>query len=181
MATGVDIDMPYQNKVYNLPKGAGKDAQIEVQWQQRKVFDSKEFFRKDLLDRNYFDNVAKKLGLGENLNDSISESTPIIQNIIATSNTAKSLSSYCWAAVGVGLAMQDSWNDFFEAIANRKQAIELEKQEIQRNNELFARAFKANREVLLKTQEQKRAGFQEVWRRKKDKVTAEARLKALSK
>ena len=119
LATGVDTEMPYQNKVYNLPKGAGENAEIEVQWQQRKVFDSKEFFRKDLLDRTYFDNVAKKIGLGENLNDSISETTPIIQNIVATSNTAKTLSSYCWAAVGVCLAMQDSWSEFFNAYSNR--------------------------------------------------------------
>ena len=119
-ATGVDTEMPYQNKVYNLPKGAGENAIIDVQWQQRKVFDSKEFYRKDLLDRSYFDGVAKKLGLGENLNDSISETSPIIQNIVATSNTAKSLSSYCWAATGIGLAMQDTWLDFFESISNRK-------------------------------------------------------------
>lgn len=119
--TGVDTEMPYQNKVYNLPKGAGENAEIEVQWQQRKVFDSKEFFRKDLLDREYFDKIAKKLGLGENLNDSITETTPIIQNIVATSNTAKTLSSYCWAAVGVGLAMQNTWTDFFDAFSNRKQ------------------------------------------------------------
>ena len=119
-ATGVDTEMPYQNKVYNLPKGADENAKIDVVWQQRKVFDSKEFFRKDLLDREYFDNVAKKLGLGENLNDSISETTPIIQNIVATSNTAKSLSSYSWAAVGVGLAMQDAWSDFFDAVSARK-------------------------------------------------------------
>lgn len=118
--TGVDTEMPYQNKVYNLPKGAGKNAEIEVQWQQRKVFDSKEFFRKDLLERSYFDKIAKKIGLGENLNDSVTETTPIIQNIVATSNTAKSLSSYCWAAVGVGLAMQDAWIDFFDSISNRK-------------------------------------------------------------
>lgn len=123
LATGVDTEMPYQNKVYNLPKGAGKDAEIEVQWQQRKVFDSKEFFRKDLLDREYFDKIAKKLGLGENLNDSITETTPIIQNIVATSNTAKSFSSYCWAAVGVGLAMQNAWSDFFDKFANKKQYI----------------------------------------------------------
>ena len=93
LATGVDTEMPYQNKVYNLPKGAGENAEIEVQWQQRKVFDSKEFFRKDLLNKEYFDNVAKKLGLGENLNDSVSETTPIVQSIVATSNTAKTLSS----------------------------------------------------------------------------------------
>ena len=91
MVTGVDTDMPYQNKVYNLPKGAGKDAEIEAQFQQRKIFDSKEFFRKDLLKRSYYDNVAKKLGMGENLNDSISETTPIIQSIVATSNAGYAL------------------------------------------------------------------------------------------
>ena len=119
-ATGVDTEMPYQNKVYPLPKNAGEAATIEPQYEQRKVFDSKEFYRKDLLDRAYFDGVAKKLGLGENLNDSVSETSPIIQNIIATSNTAKSLASYSWAGVGVALAMQDSWTDFFDAISNRK-------------------------------------------------------------
>ena len=60
-----------------------------------------------------------------------------------------------------------------DAIANRKQAQALEKEEIKRNNEQFARAFKANREVILQTQAKKRAGFDEVWRRKKDKVTAQ--------
>ena len=123
LATGVDTEMPYQNKVYNLPKEAGENAEIEVTWQQRKIYDSKEFFRKDLLDREYFDNIAKKIGLGDNLNDSISETTPIIQSIVATSNAAKSISSYCWAAVGVGLAMQDAWDNFFEAISNRKHYI----------------------------------------------------------
>lgn len=118
--TGVDTEMPYQNKVYNLPKSADDSANIDVQWQQRKVFDSKEFYRKDLLNRDYYDNVAKKIGLGENLNDSISETSPIIQNIVATSNTAKSLSSYCWAGVGVGLATQDAWLDFFTTLDNKK-------------------------------------------------------------
>lgn len=118
-ATGVDTEMPYENIVYPLPKEAGEAANIEVQHQQRKVFDSKEFFRKDLLDRKYFDNVAKKLGLGEDLNDSVTETTPIIQNIVATTNTAKSLASYSWAAVGVGLAVQDAWGDFFDSISKR--------------------------------------------------------------
>lgn len=121
MATGVDTEMPYENIVYPLPKEAGENANIEVQHQQRKIFDSKEFYRKDLLKREYFDGVAKKLGLGENLNDSISETSPIIQNIVATSNLAKSISSYCWAGLGVALANQDSWIEFFDAVKNRKQ------------------------------------------------------------
>lgn len=122
-ATGIDTEMPYQNKVYNLPKGAGENAELEVQWQQRKVFDSKEFYRKDLLKREHFDKIAKKLNLGENLNDSISETSPIIQATVATSNAAKNFSSYCWAAVGVGLAMQDAWTDFFETISNRSKSV----------------------------------------------------------
>ncbi len=122
-ATGVDTELPYENIVYPLPKEAGEAANIDVQYQQRKVYDSKEFFRKDLLDRAYFDKVAQKLGLGTDLNDSITETTPIIQNIVATTNTAKSLSSYCWAAVGVCLAAQDSWTQFFNAFREKKHFI----------------------------------------------------------
>ena len=122
MATGIDTEMPYENIVYPLPKQAGEQANIEVQHQQRKVFDSKEFFRKDLLDREYFEKVAKKVGLGEDLNDPVTEATPIIQNVVATSNLAKSLSSYSWAGVGIGLAVQDTWGDFFDAISNRTKA-----------------------------------------------------------
>jgi len=126
--TGVDTEMPYQNKVYNLPKGPDETADFDIRWQQRKIFDSKEFYRKDLLEKEfpnkaYFNNVAKKLGLGENLNDSVSETSPIIQNIVATSNLAKSLSSYCWAAVGVGMATQDAWLDFFSTLGNKKQYV----------------------------------------------------------
>ena len=123
LSTGVDVEMPYENIVYPLPKQAGENANIEVQHQQRKVFDSKEFYRKDLLDRSYFDKIAKKLELGENLNDSVTETSPIIQNIVATTNTAKSLSSYCWAGLGVALAFQDSWLGFFDSISQRSKYV----------------------------------------------------------
>ncbi|MBR1776932.1 hypothetical protein IJ750_07665 [bacterium] len=128
-STGVDIELPYRNVYYPLPTKPGAEADIFPQHQQRKVFDSREFFRKDLLakDENYgvkyYDNVAKKLGLGDNLNDSVTETTPIIQSIISATKTAKSLSSYAWAAAGVGLAMQSSWSDFFNAVSQRKRHI----------------------------------------------------------
>ena len=57
--------------------------------------------------------------MGENLNDSVTETSPIIQNIVASSNLAKSLSSYCWAGVGVALATQDAWLDFFGSFKNK--------------------------------------------------------------
>ena len=127
--TGVDIEMPVQHVYYPLPKEPGESANIIPQIQQRKVYDSREFFRKDLLqkdpryNRKYYDKIAKKNKLGENLNDSITETTPIIQSVVSSAKTAKSLSTYCWAAAGVGLALQDSWNDFFHAISNRRRHI----------------------------------------------------------
>jgi len=120
LSTGVDIELPYENVVYSLPEEAGENAKIDIQYQQRKVYDSREFFRKDLLDKEYFDKVAKKLGLGDNLNDSVTEVTPIIQNIVSTTTTARDISSYLWAGVGVGLAVQNCWNDFFNIFSARK-------------------------------------------------------------
>ena len=128
-STGVDIEMPYTN-VYNpLPTMPGASADIKPKRQARKVYDSIEFFRKDLIANDprygvsYYDNIAKKLGMGDNLNDSVTETTPIIQSIVASTKTAKSLSSYAWAAAGVGLAMQNSWGDFFDAISQRRKHI----------------------------------------------------------
>ena len=129
MYTGVDIDLPYRNVYYPLPTKPGAQAEIFPQHQQRKVYDSKEFFRKDLLAKDpeygkaYYDRIAKKVGLGDNLNDSVTETTPIIQNIISTTKTAKTLSSYAWAATGVGLAMQNCWEDFFTSVSNRSRYI----------------------------------------------------------
>lgn len=125
--TGVDIEQPVEHVYYPLPKEPGAEADIMPQVQQRKVYDSREFFRKDLIQKDigkgYYDKVAKKVGLGDNLNDPVSETTPIIQNIISTTKTAKSLSTYAWAGVGVGLAIQNSWIEFFDAISNRKRHI----------------------------------------------------------
>lgn len=127
--TGVDIELPVEHVYYPLPIKPGEAADIMPQIQQRKVYDSREFFRKDLLQKDekygvaYHDKIAKKIGLGENLNDSVTETTPIIQSIVSTTKTAKSLSSYAWAGVGVGLAVQNSWSDFFDAISNRRRHI----------------------------------------------------------
>lgn len=124
-ATGVDIELPYTNVYTPLPTGSGSDIDMYPKHQQRKIYDSIEFFRKDLLanderyGKSYYDNIAKKIGLGENLNDSVTETTPIIQSIISSTKTAKSLSTYAWAGVGVGLAAQNCWKDFFTAVSGR--------------------------------------------------------------
>ena len=127
--TGVDTELPIEHVYYPLPKNSGESANIEPQIQQRKVYDSVEFFRKDLIQSDpkygvkYYDNIAKKLNMGDNLNDSVTETTPIIQGIVSSTKTAKSLASYAWAGTAVMLAVQDSWSNFFDAISNRKRHI----------------------------------------------------------
>ena len=128
-STGVDVELPYRNIYCTLPTKPGAEAVIDHKHQQRKVYDSIEFFRKDLIAKDpkygvrYYDRIARKLGMGENLNDSVTETTPIIQSIVASTKTAKSLSSYCWGAVGVCLAAQDVWADFFKAFSGRPKYI----------------------------------------------------------
>ena len=123
--TGVDVELPYRNIYCTLPTKPGAEADIDHKHQQRKVYDSIEFFRKDLIQKDpaygkaYYDKIAHKLGLGDNNNDSVTEVTPIIQSIVASTKTAKSLSSYAWAGVGVGLAVQNCWQDFFKAVSER--------------------------------------------------------------
>lgn len=126
-STGVDIETPYRNVFSPLPKEPGEV--VYPMHQQRKVYDSIEFFRKDLISKDpkygkaYYDNIAKKIGLGDNLNDSVTETTPIIQSIVATTKTAKTLSTYSFAALGIGLAVQDDWKNFFHTISNRRRHI----------------------------------------------------------
>ena len=127
--TGVDIELPVQHVYHPLPKQPGEKANIMPQIQQRKVYDSREFFRKDLLNtepgygKDYYAKIAKRIGLGEDLTDPVTETTPIIQSIVSTTKTAKSLSSYAWAGLGVGLAVQNSWSGFFDSISNRRRHI----------------------------------------------------------
>lgn len=118
--TGVDTEMPYAKVVEGFPKFEGDKNTKSIEY--HKVFESVEFPRYDLLygktleDRNsYYDKVAKKLGLGENLASSDKEVKPRLKEIIARSNTAKSISSYMWAATGVGVAIQQPWDNFFTA------------------------------------------------------------------
>lgn len=121
LLTGVDTELPYAKVIYELPENINDTDITSIEY--HKVFESTEFPRWDLLygdeakkqKRNfYFDKVGKKLGLGDNLNDSDQEVKPLIKEIVVKSNTAKNISSYLWAAVGVGVAMQNPWDEFFK-------------------------------------------------------------------
>lgn len=121
--TGVDPELPYARFIYELPDNKNDTDITSIEY--HKVFESVEFPRFDLLygdeakgeKRNFkYDKIAKKLGMGENLNDSDQEVKPRIKEIIVKSNLAKNISSYLWAATGVALAFQKPWENFFEVM-----------------------------------------------------------------
>lgn len=123
MATGIDTERPYAKVIYELPEDVNDTDIISIE--HHKVFESVEFPRWDLLygneskgeKRNYrYDRIAKKLGMGENLNDSDQEVKPRIKEIIVKENLAKTMSSYLWAATGVAFAFQKPWEDFFKVM-----------------------------------------------------------------
>lgn len=121
LATGIDTEMAYERHIYSDPKLNLKHPIHE--YEQHKVMESHDFPRYDMMygekvgkPHNYlFDKIAKKNGLGENLPASDTEVKPLIKDVISRSNTAKSISSYLWAAAGVCLAVQTPWNHFFRA------------------------------------------------------------------
>lgn len=123
MATGIDTEMAYERHIYSDPKLNLKHPIHE--YEQHKVMESHDFPRYDMMygdkvgkPHNYlFDQIAKKNGLGENLPASDTEVKPIIKDVISRSNTAKSISSYLWAAAGVALAIQTPWNHFFNSLS----------------------------------------------------------------
>ena len=119
-ATGVDVNLPYAKVIYELPDF--KDDTDITSIEYHKVFESVEFPRWDLLygdeakgeKRNaYYDKIGKKLGYGDNIKDSDQELKPRIKEIVTKANAVTSLTSYLWAGIGVGMAFQQPWENFF--------------------------------------------------------------------
>ena len=126
LATGVDTEMPFENVVYSIPTKPGETNITKIQ--QRKVFDSVEFPRFDLLYDNsadkehymkYYDSVAKRLGIQDDMSASDAKVKPIIKDIVSRTTTANHISSYLWAATGVAFALQQPWDGFFNALSSK--------------------------------------------------------------
>lgn len=122
MLTGVDVNLPYRKVVDEHPDYVGDNDLTSIEY--HKVYESIDFPYWEKLyneegdkPRNeYFDKIAKKLGLGSDLKDSDQEVKPLIKEIVAKTRTATNISSYLWAACGVALAFQDSWENFFNVM-----------------------------------------------------------------
>ena len=123
MLTGIDTERPYAKVIYELPDDINDTDITNIE--HHKVFESIEFPRWDLLygdeskgeKLNFrYDKIAKKLGLGENLNDSDQEVKPIAKGIVTKTSFAKTISSYLWAGTGAALAFQKPWENFFSVM-----------------------------------------------------------------
>ena len=119
--TGVDTEEPYAEMKYKLPEHINDTNITSLEY--HKVLESLEFPRWDVKygdetkgeERNvWFDKIAKKIGLGDNLRDSDQDVKPRVKEIAVKTNVAKTFSSYLWAAVGVGVALQKTWGEFFD-------------------------------------------------------------------
>ncbi len=122
MATGIDTELPYAKVNYLLQENADDDEDDLTSTEYHKIGESVDFTRWDLLyntsDKNKplnyrYDKIAKRNGLGENLNDSDQDVKPIYKEVLIKSKLAKSISSFMWAAVGVALAFQKPWENYF--------------------------------------------------------------------
>ncbi len=118
--TGVDTEEPYAELKFKLPENKNDTDITSLEY--HKVLESLEFPRWEVKygdtqkgePRNiWYDKIAKKIGLGTNLNDSDQDVKPRVKEIAVKTNLAKTFSSYLWAAVGVGLALQKPWDEFF--------------------------------------------------------------------
>lgn len=125
--TGVDTTIPYEKVIYELPEYLNDTDITSTEYHQ--VLESVDFSRWDLLyeqegsgkPRNArYDKIAKKLGIGENLKDSDQEVKPRMKEIVTKTMTAKNISSYLWAALGVGVAFQTPWDEFFKTKGFKK-------------------------------------------------------------
>ena len=117
MKYGIDVNLPYKKKIDELPEEDNKDNLVALEY--HKAYESVDFPRWDLFydnksygpNRNsYYEKVGKKLGINDgDLEHADQKVKPIIKEKVIKSRLFSTLSSYLWAATGVGIAMQKPW------------------------------------------------------------------------
>lgn len=151
MMTGIDTQLPYAKVNYQLQENPDDYDLTSIEY--HKVGESVDFTRWDQLygdpskgqKVNFrYDKIAKKNGLGENLNDSDQEVKPIYKEVLVKSTLARSISSYMWAAVGVALAFQKPWENYFRAVTLKVWNVK----EFAHSIKVFAESFVASAKDL---------------------------------
>ncbi|MCD7740328.1 MAG: hypothetical protein LUH11_03160 [Candidatus Gastranaerophilales bacterium] len=124
---GIDVNLPYDKKVNELPEEDNKDNLIAHEY--HKAYESVDFPRWDLFydnefygpDRNsYYAKVGKKMGIDDvDLEHADQKVKPKILDKVVKTKLFSTLSSYLWAATGVGIAMQEPWENLIVNPAKR--------------------------------------------------------------
>ena len=120
MKYGIDVNLPYKKKIDELPEESNKDNLVAYEY--HKAYESVDFSRWDLFydneaygeERNsYFKKIGKKMGLkDEELAVSADQKVkPLITDKVVRTKLFSTLSSYLWAATGVGIAIQKPWEN----------------------------------------------------------------------
>lgn len=120
MKYGIDVNLPYKKTINELPEERNKDNLIAYEY--HKAYESVDFPRWDLFYNNpdfgenrndYYLKVGKKLGFeSDDLEHADQKVKPIIREKVVKTRLFSTLSSYLWAATGVGIAMQKPWENF---------------------------------------------------------------------
>ncbi len=118
MSTGVPLDLRYTRKIPTLPEPGQEKGIVEKEYAG--VFESVDFFRKDLLkqdselnhngDMHYFnDKIVQKAGYGKDTNSSYQIADPKIRELKARTTALENITSYITAATGVALGSQEAF------------------------------------------------------------------------
>ena len=120
MKYGIDVNLPYKKVINELPEERNKNNLVTHEY--HKAFESVDFPRWDLFYNNesfgternsYFAKVGKKMGIkDDDMEHADQKVKPLIKEKVVKTKLYSTLSSYLWAATGVGIAMQKPWENF---------------------------------------------------------------------
>ncbi len=115
----IDVNLPYEKVIHELPEQGNTDNLVAKEY--HKAYESVDFPRWDLFynnksfgpDRNsYYKKVGKRMGIDdEDLDHADQKVKPLIREKVIKTKLFSTLSSYFWAATGVGIAMQKPWEN----------------------------------------------------------------------
>lgn len=146
---GIDVNVPYKKKITELPEKANKDNLIAYEY--HKAYESVDFPYWDLFydnksfgdERNsYFQKVGKKMGIKDNdLEHADQKVKPLIRKKIVKTKLYSTLTSYLWAAVGVGIACQKPLGELPIGKERAKGYADVLKNGVAKNKRFFAVDF----------------------------------------
>ncbi len=146
---GIDVNVPYKKKITELPEKGNKDNLIAHEY--HKAYESVDFPYWDLFYDNksfgdkrnsYYQKIGKKMGIKDNdLEHADQKVKPLIRKKIVKTKLYSTLTSYLWAAVGVGIASQKPLGELPIGKARKKGYSDVLQNGVAKNKRFFAVDF----------------------------------------